>query len=310
VGDRVVVATSVVEVGSIPPSRSRARLVLVAARPRQWTKNLLVVAAPGAAGILAEPVVLLRVAVAFVALTLCSSATYLVNDVADAPWDARHPEKRVRPVASGALSVPAALTAAAALGAGGLALSSVLGGAFITTTIAYLAITLAYTFALKRVAVVELGVIAGGFVLRAVAGGAAANVTPSAWFLILVSCAAVLMVTGKRVADARALAQTSRNDGSRNAAYPLEYLHGLWVLAAGGAITAYCLWAFAVPHVVDGLSWSQISIVPFTLGILTYALVVQEGGGAEPENVVLHDRLLQAIGFAWVVTYAIGVYTR
>jgi decaprenyl-phosphate phosphoribosyltransferase len=310
VSDRVVIPTPVVEVGSVPSSRSRARLVLVAARPRQWTKNLLVLAAPGAAGILGEPVVLLRVAVAFIALTSCSSATYLVNDVADARWDARHPEKRWRPVASGALSATPALVAAAILGAGGLALSSVLGGAFLATTVAYLAITLVYTFALKRVAVVELGVIAGGFVLRAVAGGTATNVTPSAWFLILVSCAAVLMVTGKRVADARALAETGRTDGSRNASYPLEYLHGLWVLAAGGAITAYCLWAFAVPHVVDGLSWSQISIVPFTLAILTYALVVQKGGGGEPEHVVLHDRLLQAIGLTWVVTYAIGVYTR
>jgi decaprenyl-phosphate phosphoribosyltransferase len=171
-------------------------------------------------------------------------------------------------------------------------------------------LSLGYTVALKRVAVVELAVVAGGFVLRAVAGGAATGVIPSAWFLVLISCAALLMVTGKRVENALMLADAGEVEASRNVSYPLGYLHGLWVLSAGGAITAYCLWAFAVPHLVDGIAWSQISIVPFTIGILKYGLVVQEGGGGTPENVVLHDHLLQTIGLAWFVTYAVGVYTK
>lgn len=278
-------------------------------RPRQWAKNLLVFAAPAAAGRLTEPAILARSAAAFVALTFCSAATYLVNDVIDAPWDARHPTKRFRPVASGALAPRIALVAAGAAGAAGLGISLALGVPFVAAALGYLVLTLGYSLVLKHVAVVEFAAVAGGFVLRAVGGGAATHVTPSAWFLILVSCASVLMVTGKRVADAR-MTEEDGFDGSHNVSYPIEYLSGLWVLAAGGAITSYCLWAFAVPHLVDGVAWSQISIVPFTLGVLKYGLVVQEGAGGVPEAIVLRDRLLQGIGVAWIVTYAIGVYGR
>ena len=309
-GDPIALPDPSLRAELIPLPPAVPHPLLAATRPRQWTKNVLVIAAPGAAGILARPWVLAHVSIAFVALTMCASATYLVNDVVDARWDVRHPTKRFRPVAAGDLSPRVASAAAAALAIGGLVLSVWLGPAFIATVVAYLALTIAYTLFLKRVAVVELAAVSGGFVLRAVAGGAATHVTPSAWFLILVSCASVLMVTGKRVSDARTLAATGAFDVTRNAIYPIEYLHGLWVLAAGGAITAYCLWAFAVPHLVDGLSWSQISIVPFTIAILKYALVVQEGRGGAPENVVMRDRLLQIVAFSWIVIYAIGVYTR
>lgn len=307
--DGVMVREMSVGVGSTSRPRATTRHVLAAMRPRQWAKNLLVFAAPAAAGKLTEPAILARSAAAFVALTLCSAATYLVNDVIDAPWDARHPTKRFRPVASGALAPRVALAAAGVAGAAGIGVSVALGGPFLATALGYLALTVGYSVALKHVAVVELAAVAGGFVLRAVGGGAATHVTPSAWFLVLVSCASVLMVTGKRVADAR-MTEEGGFDGSHNVSYPIEYLSGLWVLAAGGAITSYCLWAFAVPHLVDGVAWSQISIVPFTLGVLKYGLVVQEGAGAVPEAVVLRDRLLQAIGVAWIVTYAIGVYGR
>lgn len=307
--DGVMVREVPVEAGSTSRSRSTRHHLLAAMRPRQWTKNVLVFAAPAAAGKLTESSILVRSAGAFVALTLCSAATYLVNDVIDAPWDARHPTKRSRPVASGALAPRTALVAAGAAGAVGVGISVALGIPFVATALGYLALTLGYTLALKRVAVVEFAAVAGGFVLRAVGGGAATHVTPSAWFLILVSCASVLMVTGKRIADAR-VAADGGSGGSRNVAYPIEYLSGLWVLAAGGAITSYCLWAFAVPHLVDGVAWSQVSIVPFTLGVLKYGLVVQEGAGGVPETVVLRDRLLQAIGAAWAITYAIGVYGR
>ena len=115
--DRIVlpepsVGVEAVEVISL--TRSASHPLLAATRPRQWTKNLLVIAAPGAAGILGQASVIGHVAIAFVALTMCASATYLVNDIVDARWDASHPTKRWRPVASGHLSTRAASTAPAA----------------------------------------------------------------------------------------------------------------------------------------------------------------------------------------------------
>jgi len=167
----------------------------------------------------------------------------------------------------------------------------------------YVAVTVSYSLWLKRVAVIDLVAVAAGFVLRAIAGGAATGVAPSAWFLILTCSGALFVVTGKRLADVRAV-----GEDDEPGAYPISYLRGVWVLAAGVAITAYALWAFAVPHLVDGIAWSQVSIVPFAVALLRYAYVIELGGGGAPEEVFAHDRVLEATVLVWVVTYALGVY--
>lgn len=276
-----------------------------ALRPKQWVKNALVFAAPGAAGLLGETDILARAGLAFVAMCLISSAAYLVNDIADAEADRAHPARRRRPVAAGHLSVPTAIAGAAGLLAIGIGLSLLLGTHFLAVALVYVAVTTAYSFGVKRIAVFDLVAVASCFVLRAIAGGAATHVVPSMWFLILTSSGALFVVVGKRQADLR-----PAEEGGAASMYPVTYLRGVGVLAAGVAITAYCLWAFAEPHLIDGVAWSQVSIVPFAVALLRYAYAIELGDGSAPEEVFLHDHALQASVVVWILTYGAGVYLK
>ena len=177
-----------------------------AARPRQWPKNLLVFAAPAAAGSLAQPAPLGRAGLAALLFLLASAGTYLVNDVVDAPADRAHPHKRLRPVASGELAPRRALAAGSALAAAALVGAGLLSGAGLLEVIAaYLATSTAYSLLLKRVPIVELGCVASGFVLRAVAGGVADHLAISGWFLAVACAGALFVVAGKRSAELRQL---------------------------------------------------------------------------------------------------------
>jgi decaprenyl-phosphate phosphoribosyltransferase len=298
--------------GRRPPTGVPAALALIKGlRPRQWAKNTLVLAAPGAAGVLLHESVLWRTGEAFASLCLLAGAAYLVNDVVDREADRSHPVKRRRPVASGALAPSVALAAAAACASAGLAAAAAIGASFAGVAAAYLGLSLAYTAWLKRVEIFDVAAVAACYVLRALAGGAATGVAISPWFLILVSSTALFIVAGKRSADrAVVVAAGDGTSTGRRPEYPDEYLRYLWMLASGIAIAAYSLWAFAQPHVVDGLAWSEVSIVPFAIGILRYALVVERGDGGQPEEVLLADRPLQLIGAAWLALYAMGVYGR
>jgi decaprenyl-phosphate phosphoribosyltransferase len=282
-----------------------------ALRPRQWAKNALVLAAPGAAGVLLYESVLSRTAEAFASLCLLAGAIYLVNDVVDREADRLHPVKRQRPVASGAVAPSLALAAAAVCASAGLAVAAAIGTSFVAVAVAYLALSLAYTGWLKRVEIFDVAAVAACYVLRALAGGAAAGVAISPWFLILVSSTALFIVAGKRAADRAVLVESGEDTSvGRRPEYPDEYLRYLRMLASGIAIAAYSLWAFAQPHTVDGIAWSEVSIVPFAIAILRYALLVERGDGGQPEEILLADRPLQLIGAAWLALYAMGVYGR
>jgi decaprenyl-phosphate phosphoribosyltransferase len=283
--------------------------LLHAARPRQWVKNLLIFAAPGAAGILFGADVLERTGAGFVAFCALASAGYLLNDAMDAEQDRRHPAKRDRPIAAGALSERTALVAATVLAVGALSLSARLGSAFLVAALGYAVVTVAYSLGLKRVAVVDLFLVASCYVLRAVAGAAAVRIEPSAWFIALVTAAAIAVVAGRRMADVRDDG-VDVTDQPRSAAYTVEYLRGVWVLAMGIAVTTYCLWAADVPHASHGVAWSQLSIVPFALALLRYAYVIERGAAGEPEEVFASDGVIQAAVVAWALVYGLGVYLR
>jgi decaprenyl-phosphate phosphoribosyltransferase len=287
---------------------SLARSLLRTARPKQWAKNVLVFAAPGAAGVLTEADELGRTLAAFVAFCLAASGTYFLNDALDADADRRHPTKRNRPVAAGHVSdglaktmavvlVLAALAVAAPFNSGKLAL--VVGG--------YIVITMAYSLWLKHEPVVDLGAVAAGFVLRAIAGGVATDVPLSDWFLIVAGAGSLFIVTGKRHAEQVELGDASAGHRSTLAQYPSAYLNYVRAVTSGVAITAYCLRAFENAAAVGDVFWFRLSIVPFVAGVLRYALVVEQGAGGAPEEIVLGDRVLQLFGLMWVAAFAVGV---
>ena len=288
--------------------------LLRAARPRQWTKNVLVFAAPATASQLAHAGAVGRTFEALAILVAASSATYLVNDVLDAPADRLHPTKRHRPVASGLLPVPAALACAGLLLAGAIAGASAVSRPLLEVVVVYLTVTLTYSFGIKDVPVVELAFVSAGFVLRAAAGGAATHVSISPWFLIVTSAGALLVVAGKRSAELSALGSRSSAHRAALEAYPPAVLRSARILAVSVAVTAYCLWVFErASHIVpprrsDNLVFFELSVIPFVLALLVTELALESGRGGAPEDLALKDRTLQVLGVAWIALIVLGVY--
>lgn len=287
---------------------SRAEALLRAARPKQWVKNLLVFAAPGAAGVLTEATALSSAAGAFGAFCLVASGTYLLNDARDAEADRAHPRKRHRPVAAGAVSVPLAVGAGAALLVAGFAVAAAVSIGLLGLAALYVAIGAAYTLWLKEVAVVDIAVVASGFIIRAVAGGVAAGVPISRWFLIVASFGSLFMVAGKRHGEHLDLGPERGTVRATLSEYSREYLRFVWTMASAVTVTAYCLWAFEQAGSMSGVPWYELSIIPFVLFMLRYALLLGNGRGSAPEDLVLGDRGLQLSALVWVLVFAAGVY--
>ena len=281
-----------------------------AIRPKQWAKNVLVAAAPAAAGVLDDPSTLVNTTIAFVAFCLVASALYLHNDISDREADRRHPTKRDRPIASGVVPVRVAAFSAVVLMLAGLGVAFVVQWQLALVVGLYAVSTVSYSTWLKHIAVIDIAVVASGFVFRAVAGGVAVDVPISKWFLIVASFGSLFMVAGKRHAEYLTLDEDRALMRQTLGTYSLAYLRYVWMMASAVVIAGYCLWAFEQAEIrLDRASiWYELSIVPFVLAILRYALLLDGGHGSEPEEIVLGDRTLQALGVAWVVLFGVGVY--
>ncbi|MGV9554144.1 decaprenyl-phosphate phosphoribosyltransferase [Streptomyces sp. NPDC003401] len=284
--------------------------MLRTARPKQWVKNVLVVAAPAAAGQLFTVRALTGLALVLALFTACAAAVYLVNDARDAEADRAHPTKRHRPVAAGQVPVPVAYAAG-----GTLAVLAPVLAAWLATPavagllVAYLGMQLAYCVSLKHVLVVDLVVVTTGFLMRAVAGGLALGIPLSRWFLITTGFGALFMVSAKRYSEAVQMAGTAGATRALLTEYTTGYLRFVWQLAAGVAVLGYCLWALeegGVPH-TSVLPWRQLSVVAFVLAVLRYAVFADRGTAGEPEEVVLGDRALALIGLVWLTMYGLAV---
>jgi decaprenyl-phosphate phosphoribosyltransferase len=278
--------------------------LLRAARPRQWSKNALVLAAPCAAGAIARPEVSERVAGAFLAFCLLASATYLFNDVRDAPQDRLHPRKRLRPVAAGELSARAALVAGALLALAGLALATLLSPVLGALGLAYLLLTGGYSLLLRGVVALDLAAVAAGFVLRAAAGGAAAGVYLSRAFLVVAALGATFLVVGKRYAELRDEGAEARTRATLRR-YSPRALRALLVLCGAGALLAYSVWAATGPGAGP---WHALSIAPLGLWLWRYGALVARGQGQSPEEVILGDAGLLALTGVWAALFLGGVY--
>lgn len=292
-----------------PRARSRAAAFLRLARPKQWTKNVLVVAAPAAAGVLTEREALVDTAIAFVCFCLAASGTYFVNDALDADADRNHPKKRTRPVAAGAVTVRQALAGGALLTAAAIGLSFAARAELALVVGGYLLLTALYSTWLKHQAVLDLAAVAAGFVLRTIAGGVAVGVEISTWFLLVAAAGSFFMVTGKRHAELLELGDDATTHRSTLESYSRAYLGYVRGVASSVAILAYCLWAFGEgSENADAPVWFELSVVPFVLAILRYALLLEQGRGGAPEELVLSDRTLLVLGAVWSAIFAVAVH--
>ena len=281
--------------------------MLKACRPRQWVKNVLVLAAPIAGGIAFHPLVLAQMLAAFVAFCLASSGIYLVNDALDVESDRAHATKRGRPIASGELSLRTAWTSAALLLPAALVLSAWLNWQMVMIIAIYEVVQLWYCLGMKNEPVIELTSVASGFLLRAIAGGLATQVLLSNWFLIAAGFGSLFMAAGKRYAEKRMVLETGVAIRPVLDSYTDTYLRFVWTLSAGVLVTTYSLWAFALRQVSSN-EWSVVSIVPFVMALLRYAVDVDSGAAGEPEEIVLHDRLLLILGGIWAACLMASVY--
>ena len=276
-------------------------------RPRQWVKNVLVLAAPFAAGDIAQLDVLAAIAIAFVAFSLAASGVYLVNDVIDVDADRAHPTKRNRPIAAGVVSPRVALGAAMLVFAGALAVSYLASVDLVVVTGVYIALQLSYCLWLKHQPVVDICVIASGFLMRAIAGGAAAGIVLSQWFLLAAAFGSLFMVAGKRYAEIRLAERTGAKIRKSLERYSATYLRFVWTLSATALIMTYGLWAFQISQMNSSI-WPVISLAPFVVAVLRYAVDVDSGNGGEPEEIALGDRVLQVLGGFLVLTLVAAVY--
>lgn len=281
------------------------RALVRTARPKQWIKNVLVFGAPLTGHAFEDASMLADAVLAFVAFCLVSSAVYFVNDTVDRHADARHPVKRARPIAAGVLAPQTAIVVAVLAGAVGLGIALAVRGELALVLAGYLALALAYDFALRDLVLLDLAAITGGFLLRAVAGGAAVDVPLSSWFLIVTSFGSLFLAAGKRRAEFLSLGDLRGEHRPTLGEYSEAYLRYLQYSASTVAIAAYCLWAF---QGVGYELWAGLSIIPFVLGIFHYALLLESGRGGAPEDVVLNDVNLLVYAAAWVVLVGVGVY--
>jgi decaprenyl-phosphate phosphoribosyltransferase len=286
-----------------PPSNLFTGIVK-AVRPRQWVKNLLVFAAPLAAlGGGAEfdyREVLYKVSIAFVVFCMAASSIYLINDARDVEADRAHPTKQFRPIAAGVLPVGMAYGIATVLAVACLAISWWVTPKLALVMAVYLVIQLAYCFGLKHQAVLDICILSSGFLIRAIAGGVAAGIPLSQWFLMVMAFGSLFMAAGKRYAELQLAERTGAKIRKSLENYTSTYLTFVWTLSATAVVVCYGLWAFERDGATG--SWFVVSIIPFTVAILRYAVDVDGGMAGEPEEIALRDRVLQLLALAWIGT--------
>jgi len=283
-----------------PGLRARIIGLALSSRPRQWPKNLLVLAAVLFSGEYHNVSSLLAAVAATAIFTLATAGLYLLNDAIDAPRDREHPVKRLRPVAAGVVPIGLAVAAGVVFFVAALALAAALAWPFGAALAVYLGLQVGYSLVLKHVVILDLLAIAIGFVIRAVAGALVIEVPVSPWLYTCTFLLALFLAVGKRWAE---LGGSERSSAARPVLeqYTAEFLHTLVVIAAAAAPLSYALYTFSAPNLPE--NHLMMITVPIVLyGILRYVYLLQNNGsGEEPERVLLGDPGILASVVVWVV---------
>jgi len=289
---------------------TKAGSLLVALRPHQWTKNLLVFAALALSKHLFEVGPFLRTLLAFALFCGLSGAVYLINDVADVERDRRHPTKKLRPVASGDLA-PRTAAWLAVLGACAcLVASSLLGFRFVVIGFLCLGLNLLYSFRLKEVVILDVISISLGFVLRAVAGAVTIGVQISDWLLVCTLLLALFLALSKRRHELVSLPESASAHRGTLAEYSPYLLDQMISVVTASCVTAYAFYTMAPETVekyqTDRLAWT----IPFVLyGIFRYLyLVHRKEQGGSPTDTLITDRPLLITVALWALTIVVLVY--
>jgi 4-hydroxybenzoate polyprenyltransferase len=295
---------------TLVPGRPVAFNLLISLRPWQWTKNLLVFAGLLFGHRLLEWPAVANAMVAFVVFCALSGVVYLMNDIMDRESDRSHPLKARRPIASGALSVGTAATAAIAIGTAALAVASTLGWPFAATAIGYVALQALYSGPLKQIVIIDVLTLSGGFVLRAVAGAVAVHVEISHWLLVCTVLLALFIALAKRRHEIVLLADDAPAHRRILGEYSAYLLDQMIAVVTASTLIAYIFYTVSPETQAKfGTPWLGLTI-PFPLyGIFRYLYLVhrREGGGS-PSDLLLTDRPLLVCVALWALAVAVIIY--
>jgi 4-hydroxybenzoate polyprenyltransferase len=306
--------TSTVEHGTAAiavPRRSTLTLLILSLRPEQWTKNLFVFAGLLFGLRLAEPSAVWAAAATFLIFCALSGAVYLFNDVADREADQSHPLKRLRPIASGALSTRAAIVTAGFLAAIALVAALLISAPLALTAGAYLLLLVLYSAALKHVVILDVLMIAIGFVLRAVAGAIAVEVPISDWLLVCTTLLALFLALSKRRHELVLLAEGAVGHRRILGEYSPYLLDQMIGVVTASTLMAYAVYATSA-DTAQRFGTTRLSLtIPFVLyGIFRYLyLVHQKRGGGSPAAMLLTDRPLLACVALWAMSVVLVLYS-
>ncbi len=291
--------------GLLPPPPS----LLVALRPRQWTKNGLLFIALAFTLNLQQPGLVLRTLAAFACFCALSSAGYLLNDVVDVEADRAHPTKRLRPIAAGQVPVSLALGLGIGLVVVGLGAAFLLGLLFGLLALAYTLLTAVYSTTLKHIVLLDIFGLAGGFVVRAAAGAVAIDVPISPWLYIATLLGALLIALGKRRTELETLGVEAAVGHRRNLeSYSLEFIDQLIVVISSAALMTYALYTFSAENLPR--NHSMMVTIPVVLyGLFRYLFLVRQGDvGASPEDLLFRDRPLLIAVALWALLSVTMLY--
>ena len=289
----------------------KIRDAVVTLRPTQWTKNLFVAAALIFAKKFFDVPSVLRTLAAIGIFTLLAGSHYIVNDLLDVEEDRIHPRKSQRPIAAGRIGRGEAVTLAAFLAAASLILADLLSPAFFVASAAYVVLQLAYSYKLKHVVILDIFLVASGFVLRVIAGGLVISVPISPWLLLCTMLLALFLAISKRRHELRLLAA----DASRHRPILEEYSFGLLdqmiSIVTACTVIAYCLYTVSEETVRKFGTDRLIYTTPFVLyGIFRYLyLIYLKGAGGSPEELILKDKPLMAAIGLWIATAVAIIYS-
>jgi 4-hydroxybenzoate polyprenyltransferase len=282
---------------------SRLSKVLQILRPAQWLKNLILFFPPFLGGELMAPGMYIRGLVPIASFCLASSSTYILNDIIDRESDRNHPRKSRRPIPSGGVSLTTATILSLLLLVGALILAYGISPVFISILVAYVFVSIFYSFYLKNFPLVDLFSISAGFLFRLQAGGEAFSVTISDWLFLSVFLLSIFLSTGKRLYEKNSLGDNAGNHRKSLESYPPGFLDGIMYMTGGAVLVTYTL--YVIEHHV------LIYTVPLCcFGLLRYILRVKSGLGGDPTESLLKDGPLLVVGVLWAVMVGWGIYVR
>lgn len=277
------------------------------ARPKQWTKNGFVLAGVVFAEKAFSPSHVFEALLTFLAFCLLSGAVYAFNDVLDVEEDRKHPLKRMRPVASGEVPVPAAVVFSLFLLAAGLGLCFFVNPGVGAAGVAYLVLQAVYTPFLKHMAILDVMSISAGFVIRALAGVAAVNSPISPWLIVCTGLLTLFLGFSKRRHELATLGDGAVVHRKNLRDYSVPMLDEMMNIMISATIIAYTLYTFTVYERQDEIF--MMASIPFVVyGVFRYMLLVHRDGGGNPDTLLLADRPLQISLLLWLVVVGVTIY--